>query len=85
MLRRNRPQAGSMYGSCRNEVLDVRWEYYCTPCREYGWYGSKTRGYMNSTINPQLLRFELNLLDDIFDVFLRQQFLSFTIISSLKN
>ena len=23
-----------------------RWEYYCQPCREYGWCGAKAQGYM---------------------------------------
>jgi hypothetical protein len=34
---------------CRHEILDVPLEeYYCQPCREYGWCGSKSRGYMTT-------------------------------------
>src|SRR5262249_22620084 len=37
---------GACSGSVATKFWTFRWEYYCAPCREYGWCGSKTRGYM---------------------------------------
>src|SRR5262245_45590823 len=52
----------SMYRRCRNEILDVPVGYYCVPCREYGWCGSKSRGY-DSAVNPQVLPLGVALLE----------------------
>jgi hypothetical protein len=37
---------GACAGAVATKFWTFRWEYYCTPCREYGWCGSKKRGYM---------------------------------------
>jgi hypothetical protein len=39
---------GACAGAVATKFWTFRWEYYCSPCREYAWYGSKTRGYMTT-------------------------------------
>src|SRR5215831_13137381 len=40
---------GACMGAVATKFWTFRWEYYCAPCREYEWCGSKTRGYMTGT------------------------------------
>jgi hypothetical protein len=35
---------GACMGVVATKFWTFRWEYYCAPCREYGWCGTKTRG-----------------------------------------
>src|SRR5215831_7339962 len=37
---------GVCVGTVATRFWTFRWEYYCAHCREYGWCGSKTRGYI---------------------------------------
>jgi len=39
---------GACAGAVATRFWTFRWEYYCAPCREYGWCGSKSRGYMTA-------------------------------------
>src|SRR5215831_13774001 len=45
-------ETGHRPGACSRAVATkfwtFRWEYYCAPCREYGWCGSRSRGYMTA-------------------------------------
>jgi len=47
-------ETGHKPGACSCSVATkfwtFRWEYYCVPCREYGWCGSKTRRYIDGAI-----------------------------------
>src|SRR5262249_4580727 len=37
---------GACVGTVATKFWTFWWEYYCAPCREYGWCGSKTRESM---------------------------------------
>lgn len=41
-------QPGACAGIVATRFWTFRWEYYCQACREYGWCGSKARGYMTA-------------------------------------
>src|SRR5262249_34789282 len=43
-------QPGACSGSVATKFWTFRWEYYCAPCREYGWCGGKARGYMTARL-----------------------------------
>jgi hypothetical protein len=43
-----RHQPGGCSRSMETKFWTFRWEYYCQPCREYGWCGAKATGYMTA-------------------------------------
>src|SRR5262249_45816461 len=67
-------------GAAATKFWTFRWEYYyCAPCREYEWCGSKTRESMTAGVNREALcvsRISSNKFFNLY-VFFRQQFLSY--------
>jgi hypothetical protein len=39
---------GDCSGAVATKFWTFRWEYYCQPCGEYEWCGSKALGYMTA-------------------------------------
>ena len=46
MLEETGHKPGACSGAVAAKFWTFQWEYYCAPCREYEWCGTKTRGYM---------------------------------------
>jgi len=69
-------QPGAYAGAVATKFWTFRWEYYCAPCREYEWCGSKTPGYMTAWYIHNFSAWGKICSNRFFDVFLRQQFLS---------
>ena len=66
-------------GAVATKFWTLRWEYYCAPCRKYGWCGIKVPihdGAVNTEPFRPSVGFARKDLLTNSDVFLSQQFLS---------